>query len=134
MWGRDISQDTYVVSGDELVPGDTLTFTHASSYIIVLDTEPMDGSNGDAEDETQSVANNEEQSESEEGTAVTSADTYETEGNTSETSTDQSETATEASSTVRNYRWIIGIVIAVVVIGVGLGVFFGVKKKNTEEK
>lgn len=93
------------ICADEIAEDGTaeLTFTHASDYTIVIDTAPMDA----ALDET----------------SDTNADEDISEIGEKDTQTD------EEKSDAWNPWWI--IVIGVVVIVIGLGVFLVMKKRKT---
>ena len=98
---------------DEIAADGTaeLTFTHASDYAIVIDTEPMDGvSDGE-------VVNGETDSDEE---------IYTIENDKKDT-----QDVTEAESKTWNSWWI--IIICIVVIVIGLGAFIVIKKKKSED-
>ncbi|MGN0246750.1 MAG: LPXTG cell wall anchor domain-containing protein, partial [Lachnospiraceae bacterium] len=88
---------------DEIAEDGTaeLIFTHASDYAIVIDTEPMG--------ESAQVDNPASESQ--------------------DTETETTQTDAEASNAAWNPWWI--IIIGIVVIVIGLGVFFVVKKKKS---
>ena len=102
------------ICADEIAADGTaeLTFTHASDYAIVIDTEPMN------------VASNE--------TADTNADVDSTTTESQDTETEATQTSVEVISDAWNPWWI--IVIGIMVIVIGAGVFFVVKKREETEK
>lgn len=95
------------ICADEIAEDGTadLTFTHASDYIIAIDEAPMDGSEADDSTEIGSEDSSADSTEAGSGDVVTKEDAW-------------------------NPLWI--IIIGIIVIVAGLGVFFVVKKK--EEK
>ena len=95
------------ICADEIAEDGTadLTFTHASDYTIVIDEAPMDGSKADDSTETSGEESSADSTETGSGDVVTKEDAW-------------------------NPLWI--IIIGIIVIVAGLGVFFVVKKK--EEK
>ena len=98
---------------DEIAADGTadLTFTHASDYAIVIDTEPMDGvSDGE-------VLNGETDSDEEISTI--------------ENDKKDTQDVTEAESKTWNPWWV--IIICIVVIVIGLGAFIVIKKKKSED-
>ena len=98
---------------DEIAADGTaeLTFTHASDYAIVIDTEPMDGvSDGE-------VLNGETDSDEEISTI--------------ENDKKDTQDVTEVESKTLNSWWI--IIICMVVIVIGLGAFIVIKKKKSED-
>ena len=98
---------------DEIAADGTadLTFTHASDYAIVIDTEPMDGvSDGE-------VLNGETDSDEEISTI--------------ENDKKDTQDVTEADSKTWNPWWV--IIICIVVIVITLGVFIVIKKKKSED-
>ncbi|MGN0245626.1 MAG: hypothetical protein ACI4DK_06650, partial [Lachnospiraceae bacterium] len=94
---------------DEIAEDGTaeLTFTHASDYAVVIDTEPM-------------------------GVAANETSDTNTDAATSESGEKDTQTDAEVSNTAWNPWWI--IVIGIVVIVIGLGVFLVVKKKTKDEE
>ncbi|MGN0326004.1 MAG: hypothetical protein ACI4DW_06820, partial [Lachnospiraceae bacterium] len=94
------------ICADEIAEDGTaeLTFTHASDYVIAIDTEPMD--------KLEQVTEPESESQS--------------------TEAESTQTGAEVNNDAWNPWWI--IVIGVVVIILGLCVFFIVKKKEENEK
>ena len=98
------------ICADEIAADGTaeLTFTHASDYAIVIDTEPMD-SVSDGE-----VLNGETDSDEE---------IYTIENDKKDT-----QDVTEADSKTWNPWWV--IIICIVVIVIGLGVFIVIRKRN----
>ena len=80
-----------------------LTFTHASDYVIAIDTEPMD--------KLEQVTEPESESQS--------------------TEAESTQTGAEVSNDAWNPWWI--IVIGIMVIVIGLGVFLVAKKKKEDE-
>ena len=98
---------------DEIAADGTaeLTFTHASDYAIVIDTEPMD-SVSDGE-----VLNGETDSDEEISTI--------------ENDKKDTQDVTEVESKTLNSWWI--IIICMVVIVIGLGAFIVIKKKKSED-
>ena len=99
---------------DEIAADGTaeLTFTHASDYAIVIDTEPMDKGADGADGDKEEVS----------GT-----------GNDSTQSGDGStQNGTEAADGTWNPLWL--LLIGTVVIVIGLGVFLAMKKKKPEDK
>ena len=98
---------------DEIAADGTadLTFTHASDYAIVIDTEPMDGvSDGE-------VLNGETDSDEEISTI--------------ENDKKDTQDVTEAESKTWNPWWV--IIICIVVIVITLGAFIVIKKKKSED-
>ncbi len=98
---------------DEIAADGTadLTFTHASDYAIVIDTEPMDGvSDGE-------VVNGETDSDEEISTI--------------ENDKKDTQDVTEADSKTWNPWWV--IIICIVVIVITLGAFIVIKKKKSED-
>lgn len=95
------------ICADEIAEDGTadLTFTHASDYTIAIDEAPMDGSEADDSTEIGSEDSSADSTEAGSGDVVTKEDAW-------------------------NPLWI--IIIGIIVIVAGLGVFFVVKKK--EEK
>lgn len=95
------------ICADEIAEDGTadLTFTHASDYTIAIDEAPMDGSEADDSTEIGSEDSSADSTEAGSGDVVTKEDAW-------------------------NPLWI--IIIGIIVIMAGLGVFFVVKKK--EEK
>ena len=101
------------ICADEIAEDGTaeLTFTHASDYAIVIDKDPMD------------VASNE--------TVGTNVDISGTASESQDTETEATQTGAEGKSDTWNPWWI--IVIGIMVIVIGVGVFFVVKKKEEME-
>lgn len=101
------------ICADEIAEDGTaeLTFTHASDYAIVIDKDPMD------------VASNE--------TVGTNVDVSGTASESQDTETEATQTGAEGKSDTWNPWWI--IVIGIMVIVIGVGVFFVVKKKEEME-
>ena len=95
------------ICADEIAEDGTadLTFTHASDYTIVIDEAPMDGSKADDSTETSGEESSADSTETGSGDVVTKEDAW-------------------------NPLWI--IIIGIIVIVAGLGVFFVVKKKEQE--
>lgn len=95
------------ICADEIAEDGTadLTFTHASDYTIVIDEAPMDGSKADDSTETSGEESSADSTETGSGDVVTKEDAW-------------------------NPFWI--IIIGIIVIVAGLGVFFVVKKKEQE--
>ena len=95
------------ICADEIAEDGTadLTFTHASDYTIVVDEAPMDGSEADDSTEIGSEDSSADSTEAGSGDVVTKEDAW-------------------------NPLWI--IIIGIIVIVAGLGVFFVVKKKEEE--
>lgn len=95
------------ICADEIAEDGTadLTFTHASDYTIVIDEAPMDGSKADDSTETSGEESSADSTETGSGDVVTKEDAW-------------------------NPLWI--IIIGIIVIVAGLGVFFVVKKKEEE--
>ena len=95
------------ICADEIAEDGTadLTFTHASDYTIVIDEAPMDGSEADDSTEIGSEDSSADGTEAGSGDVVTKEDAW-------------------------NPLWI--IIIGIIVIVAGLGVFFVVKKKEEE--
>lgn len=95
------------ICADEIAEDGTadLTFTHASDYTIVIDETPMDGSEADDNTEIGSEDSSADNTEAGSGDVVTKEDAW-------------------------NPLWI--IIIGIIVIVAGLGVFFVVKKKEEE--
>ena len=102
------------ICADEIAEDGTaeLTFSHASDYAILIDKEPMD------------VPSNE--------TADTNSDVSDTSSESQDTETEATQTSAEGKSDVWNPWWI--IVIGIMVIVIGAGVFFVVKKREENEK
>ena len=99
---------------DEIAADGTaeLTFTHASDYAIVIDTEPMDKGADEADGDKAEAS----------GT-----------GNDSTQSGDGStQNGTEVADGTWNPLWL--LLIGAVVIVIGLGVFFVRKKEKPEDK
>lgn len=98
---------------DEIAADGTaeLVFTHASDYAIVIDKEPMN------------VASNE--------TTDTNADVSGTSSEKQDTETESTQIGAEVKSDAWNPWWI--IVIGIMVIVIGLGVFLVAKKKKEDE-
>ena len=90
-----------------------LVFTHASDYAIVVDTRPMDSS-VDAVD------------------SDSKAEVSETGNGSTQTGNGSTQSGTEAADSRWNPLWL--ILIGAVVIVIGLGVFFIVKKKKPENE
>ena len=101
------------ICADEIAADGTaeLTFTHASDYAIVIDKDPMD------------VASNE--------AVGTNVDVSGTASESQDTETEATQTGAEGKSDTWNPWWI--IVIGIMVIVIGVGVFFVVKKKEELE-
>ena len=95
------------ICADEIAEDGTadLTFTHASDYTIAIDEAPMDGSEADDSTEIGSEDSSADSTEAGSGDVVTKEDAW-------------------------NPLWI--IIIGIIVIVAGLGVFFVVKKKEEE--
>lgn len=93
------------ICADEIAEDGTadLTFTHASDYTIAIDEAPMDGSEADDSTEIGSEDSSADSTEAGSGDVVTKEDAW-------------------------NPLWI--IIIGIIVIVAGLGVFFVVKKKK----
>ena len=91
---------------DEIAADGTaeLTFTHASDYAIVIDTEPMD--------KLEQVTEPESESQS--------------------TEAESTQTGAEVSNDAWNPWWI--IVIGIMVIVIGLGVFLVAKKNKSDDE
>ena len=94
------------ICADEIAADGTaeLTFTHASDYAIVIDKEPMEGS----------VQVDRPASESQ------------------DTETESTQTGAEVSNDAWNPWWI--IVIGIMVIVIGLGVFLVAKKNKSDDE
>lgn len=100
------------ICADEIAEDGTaeLVFTHASDYTIVMDKRPMD------------VASND--------TADTNTDASGTSSESQDTETESTQTGAEVKSDAWNPWWI--IVIGIMAIVIGLGVFFVAKKKKED--
>ncbi|MGN0365302.1 MAG: DUF6273 domain-containing protein [Suilimivivens sp.] len=89
-----------------------LTFTHASDYAVVIDTEPMDKDADEADGDK--------------------AEASETGNDSTHSGDGSTQNGTEAADSTWNPLWL--LLIGAVVIVIGLGVFLVVKKKKSEDE
>ena len=102
------------ICADEIAADGTaeLTFTHASDYAIVIDTEPMDKGADEADGDK--------------------AETSETGNDSTQSGDGSTQNGTEAADSAWNPLWL--IIVGAVVIVIGLGVFVVRKKKKSEDE
>ena len=102
------------ICADEIAADGTaeLTFTHASDYAIVIDTEPMDKGADEADGDK--------------------AETSETGNDSTQSGDGSTQNGTEVADSTWNPLWL--LLIGAVVIVIGLGVFLVVKKKKPGDK
>ena len=102
------------ICADEIAEDGTaeLTFTHASDYAIVIDTEPMDKGADEADGDK--------------------AETSETGNDSTQSGDGSTQNGTEVADSTWNPLWL--LLIGAVVIVIGLGVFLVVKKKKPGDK
>lgn len=117
---NNVTGELEFICADEIAEDGTaeLIFTHASDYTIVVDKEPMDGS---AEADSPASENSESENS---GSDSTASESQATEAEAAQTGTEQNQ--------AWNPWWI--IVIGIMVIVIGLGVFFAAKKKKAGDK